>query len=412
MASSNILKIGEQILHDDSIVGYQYHTHQPYSSTTLNNSDEIRIPIQTQDLYTLPSQSFLYIEGKLTKSDGTNYSANVHFTNNGLAFLFDEIRYELGGVVIDRVRNPGITTTIKGYVSFSQAESKSLQNAGWRVTDDNSNPDIVDTKGNFNVCIPLKILLGFAEDYHKIIMNLRQELVLIRSNSDLNAIMQKENKNETYKVTLSKVLWKMPHVTVGDAQKLRLLKQFESNRELTIAYRSWELHEYPQLQQTKNHTWAVKSSSQIEKPRYLIFCLQKNRKNHLTTDMSHFDHCNLVNLKVYLNSDVFPYDNLNLDFDNNKYAILYDMFSQFQKSYYHKNDSDLCISPKTFKENTTLVVVDCSRQGEDILKGGAVDIRIEFQTNTTIEANTSAYCLILHDRLIKYNPLTSTVKVF
>ena len=198
--SYNILKVNENVIQDDSIVSYQYHSHQPYTSTTFNNNDEIRIPIQTQDLYTLPNQSFLYIEGQLLKSDNT-YSDNIQFVNNGIMHLFDEIRYELGGVIIDRVRNPGITTTMKGYVSFTKTESNTLlKNAGW---DADEIPPLLDSKGNFNVCIPLKILLGFAEDFNKIIMNLRQELVLIRGNTDLNGIKQISDLKETYKVTLT-----------------------------------------------------------------------------------------------------------------------------------------------------------------------------------------------------------------
>ena len=50
---------------------------------------------------------------------------------------------------------------------------------------------------------------------------------------------------------------------------------------------------------------------------------------------------------------------------------------QFQKSYYYKQYADPCFDPISFKNIAPFVVVDCSRQSEDILKGGAVDIRIE-----------------------------------
>jgi len=39
--------------------------------------------------------------------------------NNCVAFIFDEIRYELNGVEIDRSKNVGITSTFKNYVSLS-----------------------------------------------------------------------------------------------------------------------------------------------------------------------------------------------------------------------------------------------------------------------------------------------------
>lgn len=186
--SANILNVGERALFDNSIVNAEKHTHQPYASTTLNNNDEIRIPIQQQDVYTLPWNSLLYIEGQLLETKNNKVPTTAKLINNGISFLFDEIRYEIGGVVIDRVRNPGITSTMKSYVSYNTNESLRLQNAAWSPLENISSTLVNTANGHFNVCIPLRMLLGFAEDFRKIILNLRQELVLIRSNSDINAI--------------------------------------------------------------------------------------------------------------------------------------------------------------------------------------------------------------------------------
>lgn len=405
--SFNILNVSDSVYSDTSISNYQFHTHQPYAATTFNNNDEIRIPIQTQDLYTLPGQSFLYIEGKVT--NGKNEaSKHVSLINNGIAYLFDEIRYELGGVVVDRTRNPGITSTIKGYVSYTSNEIKRLENAGWKL---NENPNLLDDKGTFNICLPLRTLLGLCEDFQKIVMNVNQELVLIRSNSDTNAIIQisQPEQAEEYKVVLSKILWKIPHVSVSDVEKLRLLKHLENGRDLSMPFRSWELHEYPVLQETTAHTWAVKSTALIARPRFLIFTLSTDRKNNISKNMSVFDHGNLSNFKLYLNSDAYPYDNLNLNFDTKQWALLYEMYAQFQKSFYYRQHGEPCYEPIKFHGVCPFVVVDCSHQNET-LKTGAIDIRVEFETTKNIPANTTAYCLILYDRLVKYNPLSNIVK--
>ncbi|KAL6265945.1 hypothetical protein P5V15_002794 [Pogonomyrmex californicus] len=72
-----------------------------------------------QDLYTLPYESFLYVEGKLTKNKVVEGS-DVVLGNNFVAFIFDEIRYELDGVEIDRNRNVSITSALKYYVMTSE----------------------------------------------------------------------------------------------------------------------------------------------------------------------------------------------------------------------------------------------------------------------------------------------------
>ena len=49
--------------------------------------------------------------------------------------MFDEIRYELDGVEIDRSRNVGITNTIKNFVSLITSKSVTLENgtANWKT---------------------------------------------------------------------------------------------------------------------------------------------------------------------------------------------------------------------------------------------------------------------------------------
>lgn len=402
----DILNVNEKAYFDNTVVNSEKHTHQPYASTSLNNNDEIRIPIQQQDVYTLPSESSLYIEGKLLKTDNTP-SKTATFVNNGVMLLFDEIRYEMGGYVIDRIRHPGLTSILKGYVSFNTSDTQYLQNSGW-FFNNNERSLIVDDHGNFNVIIDLSTIFGFCEDFKKIIINLRQELVLIRSNSDTNAIIN-STENESVKVVLNKILWKMPHISVSDVERLKLVDYVARNKELEVPFRGWELHEYPLLQETQRHTWNIKTATQLEKPRFVIVGFHTDRKNKLKKNFSHFDHCNLINMKLYLNSEMFPYDNLNINFDNNQIATVYDMFAKFQRSYYEKENQPIYTRAE-FKKYAPLIVIDCSHQNES-LKSGSVDIRLEFETNKNIPSNTSCYALILHDRLVKYSPLTSTVRI-
>ena len=159
---------------------------------------------------------------------------------------------------------------------------------------------------------------------------------------------------------------------------------------------------------TTDHVWTVKTSSQLEKPRYVIIALQTDRKNQKNKDCSKFDHCDISNAKLHLNSEYYPREDLNLKFKLDRYAVLYDMYSKFQESYYQKQPHPL-LSRQDFKDLAPIIVFDCSRQNESI-KTGPVDVKIELKTNVAIPASTSAYCLILHDRIIEYNPITGEVQ--
>lgn len=262
------------------------------------------------------------------------------------------------------------------------------------------------TDGSFNFCIPLKHLLGFAEDFQKIIINSKHELILIRSRSDENSYISTANDDMVFNI--EKLQWKMPHVAVADNEKIKILKTIQSNRSLQVGFRNWEIYEYPILPTSNKHVWSVKTVSQLEKPRYVLLGFQTNRKNQKDKNITHFDHCSLSNFKLFLNSECYPYDNLNLNFAKNQFSILYDMYTKFQQSYYNRQSLPL-FSYSDFKTTAPFIVIDCSRQNESI-KTAPIDISLEFEFLNNIPANTSAYCIIIHDRIIEYNPLTNIVR--
>ena len=403
-----ILDIAQGPTFDETLWEKEYHTHNPYASSKLNNNDEIRIPIQQQDIYTLPCESYLYIEGRVTKKDGTTAST-IPFINNPMAYLFDEIRYEISGVTVDSTKKVGITSTLKGLASLTPSEKNMLAAAGWVAPD--SDTITPDSSGNFDFYIPLRLLLGFAEDYRKIIINVKQELVLLRSSNDKDVIKAPDATTETaleWKMFLDKIVWRVPHVRLNDQNRISLLRTLKSDRDIVIPFRSWEFHEYPVLPETQRHTWTVKTSTHLEKARYVIFGLQTKRRNDITKNAGEFDHCKLTNCKVFLNSQFFPYDNFNINFTKHRFTVLYDMYARFQNSYYGKTNTPL-LTPSQFQSKYPIVVIDCSKQNESV-KSSSVDIKIEMEFEENVPKDTSAYCLILHDKIVTYTPLTGIVK--
>lgn len=412
----DVLNVTDKIKVDNSIVSYEFHSHQPFGSTSYDNNDEIRISVPEIDNYTLPSESYLYVEGNLRKVGATgtvtkDASATAKLINNPAAFMFSDIRYLINGVQIDAVRSVGITSCMKGYFSFTPNEVVKLENAGWNINANaqgiiETTSNALDKNGNFGLSIPLKTLLGFAEDFKKILMNVRQELVLIRSNDDADVIVN--SVDEELKLTIDKIVWRIPHLAVGLREQLSLTKLAGRSIDIQIPFRSWEIHEYPFLPKTTKQSWSVKTAPQLETPRFIIIGFQGNKKGKMKENMAKFDNIGLTNLTVFLNGERYPYDNINVDFDNNRFAVLYDMYARFQQSYYFKEGEPL-LSPKQFLTNFPLIGIDCTYQAESLHKSG-VEIRIEYTTKAEISDGTTAYCLILHDKAFQYSPLTKIVK--
>lgn len=398
----NVLNLTSPPSFNNSIEGFEVHSYKPYV-TSFNINDEIRIPINQQDLYVLPSASTLYLEGvvHVRNKDSKEKDGSFLFTNNPLLYLFQDIRYELNGVEIDKVKNAGITTTLKNLVSLNEHEAKTAKSWGWDVNG-------TKTNGNFSASIPLCNILGFAEDYKNIIMNCKHELILLRSNTNANA-MRMSSTEHIESVEIHKIIWRVPHIKVSDKEKIKLLRLLEKDHPIQLAFRNWDLYEYPLLPKTTKHTWSIKTSSQIEKPRFVIVGLQTNRKNNVLNDMSQFDHCDLRDVKVYLNSTYYPYESFNGNFENDKVALIYEQYAIFQHSYYGRRPEPL-LSFNDFKAKAPLFVIDCSRQIDNLKSGPVVNIRLEFESHKEISDNTAAYCLILNDCVVEYKPLSNIVK--
>ena len=94
---ADILKFTDTPIIDESIKEYEYHEYEPITGTSLNNSGDIRISIESQDVVTHPSENYLIFESRLTNADGTAYVNvdEVALTNNAIIHLFSRIEYHL-----------------------------------------------------------------------------------------------------------------------------------------------------------------------------------------------------------------------------------------------------------------------------------------------------------------------------
>jgi len=97
----------------------------------------------------------------------------------------DEIQYELNDMEIDRSTNVRITSLMKNYATFSNEIAYSSHNAGFIDSNDTVKSLIIDD-GYFNFCVQLSMLLGFCEDYRRVVINAHHELILTRARNSNN----------------------------------------------------------------------------------------------------------------------------------------------------------------------------------------------------------------------------------
>lgn len=406
---SDILNIEATATEDNSIVKKEFLTYTPYTNS-FDESEEIRILIRNQDAFLLPCESYLYMQIIVTTDKNDDAATDkIKFSNNFPSFLFSNARYELNGVEIDRIKNVGITSTMKLLAASSQSNT-----IGYYRFNEAFNGKLAQSKVKnivYDVMIPLCIWFGFCDDYRKVILNSRHELILNRAANSTNCVYggKDDAAAASVNIKVSKLEWKMPHITLADNVKLHMNSFISKNKQLKIQHRSWDLYEYPELPETTSHVWSVKTVSHLNKPRYVLVGFQHNSINNKTADASKFNVVRVNGVRLHLNSSVYPYHMHELDIGGGRFSELYEAYANIQSSYYNgaENKNLFANTVKDFQLDV-LFAFDTSRS-DDSLNSGAIDIRLEIKAKENLAAKTTAYCLIIYENEFVYSPFDGTV---
>ena len=426
---ADILQITEDIPVDDSIYDYEYKEYNPIAGTDFNRGS-IVITIEAQDIYTHPAESFLNIEGQLLKNDGTFYLENdkIALINNGIMYLFSDVRYHLASHEIEVLQNPGHATTMLGLLKYPDDFNKSQglnqvwakdTGAGTPITGTNegfklrqeyiiNSPTGDDNRGKFNFKIPLKHFLGFCEDYKKILYGMQQRLTLTRTRDD-NAILKGRNAADNAdvvegKIKIDKISWFMPHVIPSDAYRLQLNKIIEKKEKIPVGYRMLQCDNLPVPPGVNTFTWRLGVKSSPDIPRFIIVGFQTEKHNDQTKNPALFDNCEVKNIYVTLNAKRYPDTDYENNFIINKFSRIYGDASTFRKKFYNMDEliSNHNINPLEYKNLYTLFVFDVTKQSEK-LKTSVSDIHIKASFNGDNPQNdTIAYAVIISDRLFHF----------
>ena len=418
---SDILDITKPIPEDDSIYEYEYKEYNPIVRTNYTTGSVV-ITIEAQDIYTHPSESYLIIDGLLEKADGSGrYDNGNHITliNNGMMYLFSDVRYHLASHEIEVLQNPGHATTMLGMLEYTDDFSKSQGlNQLW-AKDTGTGEAVVDNKGfgsrhnyiiglvdraankgNFSFKIPLKHFLGFCEDYTKVLYGMQQRLTLTLANN--NNVIFRAGAVAEGKINLQRIRWFMPHVIPSDAQRLSLDKIIMGKAKIPVGYRMLQC-DSAQVPQALSFTWRLGVKSSPDIPRFIIVGFQTNKNNDQTTNPAIFDHLNLRNIYVTFNAQRYPDTDYDISFTTNHYSRIYGDTALFRKKFYNMDElvSNPNITPVDYKKLFPLFLFDVSKQSEK-LKTSVSDIHIKAFFDENVPANTMAYAVIISDRIFNF----------
>ena len=434
---NSILRITDPILKDDSIDKYEEFAYEPVVGTNVNSpGQDIRITIETQDIFTHPSESYLIITGQLLQANGTPYVfANpVTLANNGIIHLFKRIRYELSGQEIKNIINVGQATTMLGLLKYPDdfSKSKGLNqlwykdtkntavldpananfNAGFKIRHDyifGNTDGVAANVGKFSFRIPLKHIFGFCEDYDKIVYGLKHTLTLTRDNDNtaiFKAVVNDAGGNDTLfgRVNLDKITWFMPHVTPADEDKMKLYKVIERKEKIPVGYRMIQCDSASiPPGNISSFSWRLAVKSSPEVPRFIIIGFQQNGINNQVTNPSTFANLNVSNMYVMLNSTRYPATDYNINFGTQQFSRVYGDVADFRSKFFNMDEliSNPNINPSDYRDLYSLFLFDVSKQSEK-LKYSTTDIQVKIFFRGDVPNNVQVYGVIISDRLINF----------
>jgi len=116
-----------------------------------------------------------------------------------------------------------------------------------------------------------------------------------------------------------------------------------------------------------------------------------------------FDHVNLTNAYVILNSTSNPMVYYNASFQRHKIAKLYGNAASFRSKFYNMDElvSSPNIKPLDYKSLYPIFVFDVSKQSER-LKTQVTDIQVTASFGANIPTNTQAYAVVISDILLSF----------
>lgn len=447
-----MLEIDEPIYHNDDITSLIYKKVNLQSKANINDDNaELSFSVEATDTYYVPHKSHILITGRVLHNDNPFDAADeIALINNAMMYIFKSVEYFVADTSMERLNNPGQTTSMLGYLSYPDdfnssaglglCWSKDTTNnasslkytasaavaagaaidAGHFTPAENPNynqgfaarkafVNSSDPRGTFSFVIPFSHIFGFAE-YNKCLYNVRHQLVLQRTNDHL--ALFKVNGVAQGRIVLEDVVWNLPEIKLSTKALSHAIKLINDKKETLVSYTRRTDNTIQLTRGNTNFNWLQKTPGGIEKPRWLIVGFQTDKRKTQNQNPAVFDHINLQEAVATIGTTRYPGTSIVSNFNRNKYSELYHAMDSFKKEYYGYNSliGGSQINYAAFKSLYPLIVFDLRHQSDE-LKSGITDIQIEFIFREAIPEHTHAYTVILSDSLYKLKSDGSSMRM-
>ncbi|EFA12576.1 hypothetical protein TcasGA2_TC004205 [Tribolium castaneum] len=399
---SNVLQIFRKPTQD---------TYNPQNQLFRNN-DRINFIINQENVWILWKKSYIKINctlewDPLPANTTEEAFGQVTLINNIGPFLFDSISYYLNNTEIDSVDQVGLVSTVKTYLCFMKNEFEEYQSLGWTKNLNDQLYTFNPRTKKFSLKLKLSQMLNLPFTYERIMCG-THKMSLVRSRTDDNCYVSTGVRKA--RITITDMNLVALHVYPAVKIQLQLLDSIKKNRAIPLAFQKWEIQS-KDLPDAKTTSWKIQTIQRVERPNWIIVFFQTERDFNSRKNSTHFDHINLQNIRLKINSRYIPYDKWRLDFTKNYYEEAYDAYTEFYKTYYQKNRHQPFLNYNEYK-NSPLFIIDCTTNVHENAFSSEMDATIEIESSENFPIHTKAYYIIIQDRVGSYNAISEAITMF
>lgn len=392
------------------IIRSEYKHYYPNSTQNFNSPNKrTEFSIDYGDGFSMSKYQY-FISGTLKNADGTDYAADtkVKLIDNFVPYLFSRIEIKKHNYLIDEVEYPGVTSTVKSIVSYSNSERNALSNNG-------SVSLCTADKSTFYVCGDLSHLgLGFFEDVKIPIYKGGFVISFIRD-TDNNTIYRWKVKKQDGtitglpaegKVIINEFLIRVPLVEFESLSKIRMVKELADLKNIPFHFRSWQCIQKPSITGNTFTFDVTNIFRNIQNPTFVMVAFQTETGTQVQ-DASLFSSMNVKNIRVKINENVYPEEMENLNITDGNYALAYEMYKDFKNVY--QNNNDMLYDCTQFINKKCVYVIDTSKHNDNISNSRSnIIITVDFSTNPP--EGTNVYVILVSHINLNYDILNNVVK--
>ena len=382
--------------YDQHIERAQYKTFLPVNNSQLNTPNKtITFRIDCMDDFLNIANTKFFIYGRYLQKDGKDYpkGTKIQLIDNFVAYLFSNIIVKKNGKVLDECEYVGITSTIKGVVSYLVDQNGPTINSGFASK--------FEGGGYFNAMGKLSQFgLGFFKDVKCPVFKGDMEIIFTR-NTDDDALLKKViTGTEDGKIIIEEFTLQIPIIEYGVHKVLLIneLTKLSQEKLYTFIFRSWQNIEERNISGKTIKLDLSNQNRSSNSPKFAGVVFQTNKLNTQDHDPCEFDHCNVKNYWFEINGKRYPEETQDLDFKNDKFCVAYESLMEYKRNYLknHQEHPLMYNNPNDFKKFRAIYLVNLSRQPTNI-SATKKNIILHVDLNEELPKNTICYVFFVRE---------------